>query len=261
LGTGKDYKDYLVGEHHVPYHLIDIHEPGYKYNVFEYQKDFLEAIASIRKKKKYPILCGGTGLYIEAVTKGYKLTAVPINSELRTNLKNKSLHELELVLMGYKKLHNKSDTATIKRALRAIEIEDYYKNNPDLTLEYPDLDPVYLGIHIPRDIRRDKITKRLHERLKDGMVEEVQALLNLGVNAETLIYYGLEYKFITMYISGKVDYNTMLEKLNIAIHQYAKRQMTWFRKMEREGTKIHWINGLLPMDKKIMEALNIIDSK
>ncbi len=261
LGTGKDYEDYLVDGHQIPFHLIDIHEPGYKYNVFEFQKDFLEVISSIRKKEKYPILCGGTGMYIEAVTKGYKLTAVPVNNELRHSLENKTLEELELILRGYKKLHNKSDTDTIKRAVRAIEIEEYYKKNPELTLQYPDLDPVYLGIEIPRDIRRDKITRRLQERLKNGMVEEVKALLNLGVNAETLIYYGLEYKFITMYITGELDYDSMVERLNIAIHQFAKRQMTWFRKMEREGTKIHWINGLLLMDEKIKEALSIINSK
>lgn len=261
LGTGKDYDDYLVDGHQIPYHLIDIHEPGYKYNVFEYQKDFLEVFSSINKKKKYAILCGGTGMYIEAVTKGYKLTAVPTNNELRHRLKNKTLKELECILGGYKKLHNKSDTDTIKRALRAIEIEEYYKDNPELSVEYPDFDPVYLGIDIPRDIRRDKITSRLKERLKNGMVEEVKALMNLGINAETLIYYGLEYKFITLYLTGELDYDKMVEKLNIAIHQFAKRQMTWFRKMEREGIKIHWINGLLPIDDRINKALSMIHFK
>ena len=261
LGTGKDYEDYLVNGRQIKYHLIDIHDPGYKYNVFEYQKDFLEVFSLVNTKGKYPILCGGTGMYIEAVLKGYKLIAVPVNKALRDALKNKTLTELEEILMNYKKLHNRTDTDTIKRAVRAIEIEEFYKNNPEAETEYPDLHPVYLGLHIDRDLRRNRITERLNQRLQSGMVEEVQDLLDEGIQPEALIYYGLEYKFITLFLTGKLAYNTMVEKLNIAIHQFAKRQMTWFRKMEREGILIHWIDGLLPMKEKIEQAMNKIQPK
>lgn len=255
LGTGKDYEDYLVDSKQIPYHLIDIHDPGYKYNVFEFQADFLQAYSLIINKGKYPILCGGTGMYIEAVTKGYKLAAVPVNSKLRKKLENSSLPELGQVLAGYKRLHNKSDSDTIKRAVRAIEIEEYYSKNPELTQDYPTFDPVYLGLNIDRELRREKITRRLKKRLQSGMVEEVQTLLEEGISSETLVYYGLEYKFITLYLTGMLSYADMFEKLNIAIHQFAKRQMTWYRKMEREGIQIHWIDGLLQMDEKVEAAI------
>jgi tRNA dimethylallyltransferase len=258
IGTGKDYEDYTVDGKKIPYHLIDIHEPGYKYNVYEYQKDFLCALEIIRNRGKMPVLCGGTGMYIEAVTKGYKLIAVPVNKELRISLENKSLPELEQILSGYKKLHNKTDTDTIKRAVRAIEIEEYYKKNPELTHHFPRLHPVCFGLHLDRETRRENITKRLQKRLKNGMVEEVKTLLEKGITPETLMYYGLEYKFITLYLTDRIDYDTMVEKLNVAIHRFAKRQMTWFRKMEHEGTRIHWIDARLPMDQKIKEALSLI---
>ncbi|MBA7553192.1 tRNA dimethylallyltransferase [subsurface metagenome] len=261
LGTGKDYEDYQVAGTQVPYHLIDIHDPGYKYNVFEYQMDFLKAFATITKQEKFPILCGGTGLYIEAVTKGYKLIAVPVNKNLRRKLENKSLPELEQILAGYKKLHNKTDTDTIKRAIRAIEIEEYYTSNPELTLDYPEINPVFLGIKIDRETRRERITKRMYNRLKGGMIEEVKSLIDEGLKPETLIYYGLEYKFITLYLTGKLNYDRMVEKLNVAIHQYAKRQMTWFRKMEREGVQIHWIDGLWTMEEKVKKTISLIKSK
>jgi len=261
LGTGKDYEDYLVDNKHVPCHLIDIHDPGYKYNVFEYQKDFLKVYSLIRNKGKTPILCGGTGMYIEAVTKRYTLIAVPENKGLRKTLENKSLSELEKILSGYRKLHNKTDSDTIKRILRAIEIEEYYKNNVETIRDYPDFDPIYLGIHVDREVRRNRITKRLHDRLKNGMIEDVKDLLDEGIDPEVLIYYGLEYKYITLYLTGKINYTDMIEKLNIAIHQYAKRQMTWFRKMEREGIQIHWIEGLLPMERKVEQAISIIQIK
>ncbi len=258
LGTGKDYEDYLVDGKQIPYHLIDIHDPGYKYNVFEYQKDFLEAFSIIYHKGKYPILCGGTGMYIEAVTKGYKLIAVPVHTELRDKMKNKSLQELKEILTQYKKLHNNTDTDTIKRAVRAIEIEEYYSKKPELSEDYPSVNPIYLGIRIDRETRRERITKRLHKRLESGMIEEVKTLLDEGISPETLIYYGLEYKFITLYLTGELDYNSMVNKLNVAIHQFAKRQMTWFRKMEREGINIQWIDGQIPMDEKIKTALSIV---
>lgn len=261
LGTGKDYEDYQVEDKLIPYHLIDIHEPGYKYNVYEYQKDFLDVYSSLQKNNKCAVLCGGTGMYIEAITKGYRLIAVPVDHELRSRLENKSLPELEQILNGYKILHNKTDTDTIKRAIRAIEIAEYYKNNPESTDDFPDMNPVYLGIDIPRDLRRERITTRLHKRLKEGMVNEVRSLLDEGISSESLIYYGLEYKYITLFLTGELDYDTMVQKLNISIHQFAKRQMTWFRKMEREGTQIHWIDGLQQMDKKVRKALSIINSK
>ncbi len=261
LGTGKDYEDYLVDNKYVPIHLIDIHDPGYKYNVFEYQKDFLKVYSLIKDKGKTPILCGGTGMYIEAVTKRYKLIAVPVNKVLRKTLENKNLSELEKILAGYRTLHNKTDSDTIKRVLRAIEIEEYNKSNAEKIHDYPDFNPVYFGIHVDREVRRNRITKRLHDRLQNGMIGEVKDLLDEGIDPEVLIYYGLEYKYITLYLTRKIKYTDMIEKLNIAIHQYAKRQMTWFRKMEREGIQIHWIEGLLPIEQKVEQAISIIYSK
>jgi tRNA dimethylallyltransferase len=260
LGTGKDYNDYRVGERTIPYHLIDIHDPGYKYNVFEYQKDFLHAFAIIRDKGRIPILCGGTGMYIEAVTKGYKLISVPVNHTLRNALKNKSLNELEQILLTYRKLHNRTDTDTVKRAIRAIEIEAYYKDHPAEVHDYPELHTAYLGIRCERNINRDRITKRLYLRLDHGMIQEVNDLLKKGLSADTLIYYGLEYKYLTLYLTGKLNYSTMVNRLNIAIHQFAKRQMTWFRKMERDGIQIHWINAQLAMEEKLKIALEILNA-
>lgn len=258
LGTGKDYSDYKVGNKLISYHLIDIHEPGYKYNVFEYQQDFIKVIHKIHEKKKIPILCGGSGMYIDAVTKGYKLISVPLNNELRKELKDKTLDELEKILAGYRRLHNRTDIDTKKRAIRAIEIEVYYANHPKEKTNYPELHPIYFGIFCSRENRRERITHRLHNRLQGGMIEEVKYLLDQGLTPESLIYYGLEYKYITLYLTGQMDYNTMVQKLNIAIHQFAKRQMTWFRKMEREGIIIHWIDSELPTNKKIKRAMDIL---
>ncbi len=258
LGTGKDYDDYLVSGKEIPYHLVDICEPGYKYNVFEFQKDFFEVFGDIKSRGRTSILCGGTGMYIEAVTKGYRLIAVPVNQQLRDSLKRKSLEELENILASYRKLHNKTDTDTVKRAIRAIEIEEYYKNNTPENYALPEIAPVYLGIDVDREERRKRITDRLHKRLKEGMVEEVESLLKEGTPPDNLIYYGLEYKYITLYLTNEITYETMRERLNIAIHQFAKRQMTWFRKMERDGVKINWINGKLEEREKIKQALNIL---
>lgn len=259
IGTGKDIEDYMVEERPIPHHLLDICEPGTKYNVYEYQKDFFEVFEQIRKRGKQPILCGGTGMYIEAVTKGYKLISVPVNKELRKSLSGKSLKELEAILSTYKRLHNKTDTDTIKRAIRAIEIEDFYKNNHVDDYELPEIKPIYLGIHVDRETRRKRITSRLNKRLDEGMVDEVKSLLNENISPDDLIYYGLEYKYLTMYVTGKMQYEKMVEKLNISIHQFAKRQMTWFRKMEREGVLINWINGLDEEEEKIKKALDILD--
>ena len=260
LGTGKDLVDYVVDGHPVPYHLIDIVEPGYKYNVFEYQRDFLKAYEEIISRRKLPVLCGGTGMYIESVLKGYRLLPVPENPELRASLEGKSLEELTRILEKYKKLHNSTDVDTAKRAIRAIEIEEYYKQQPPEYREFPSLKSLIIGVDIDRELRREKITRRLKQRLDEGMVEEVRGLLDEGIPAENLIYYGLEYKFLTQYVIGELSYEQMFQQLEIAIHQFAKRQMTWFRGMERRGFNIHWLDATLPMEEKIERIINLINT-
>ena len=261
LGTGKDLVDYVVDGRPVPYHLIDIVEPGYKYNVFEYQRDFLKAYEEIVAKGKLPILCGGTGMYIESVLKGYRLLPVPENPELRASLEGKSLDELTRILEGYKKLHNSTDVDTAKRAIRAIEIEEYYKQQPPEYREFPSLKSLIIGVDIDRELRREKITRRLKQRLDEGMVDEVRGLLNEGIPAENLIYYGLEYKFLTQYAIGELTYEEMFLQLETAIHQFAKRQMTWFRGMERRGFTIHWLDATLSMEEKTEQIINLINTK
>ena len=256
IGTGKDLADYTVSSIKVPYHLIDIREPGTKYNLFEYQQDFFDAYQDIQSRGAVPILCGGTGLYIEAVLKGYQLAPVPQNQELRDSLEGKSLAELTQMLTELKartgsNMHNKTDVDSCQRAIRAIEIETYNIENPTPRRELPPVDSVIIGINIDRELRREKITRRLKARLEEGMIDEVKALLDEGIPAEDLIYYGLEYKFVTEYITGKTSYDEMYSRLEIAIHQFAKRQMTWFRGMERRGFKINWIDATLPMEEKI----------
>ena len=258
LGTGKDLQDYTVGNTQIPYHLIDICEPGYKYNVFEYQRDFLLAYESIKAKGKFPILCGGTGMYLESVLRGYKLIPVPENPELRQSLADKSLEELTEMLGKYKVLHNTTDVDTVKRAIRAIEIEEYYFHAEKEEREFPQLDSLVIGVDINRELRREKISRRLRQRLDEGMVDEVKALMAEGISAEDLIYYGLEYKYLTQYVTGQLTYEEMVRQLEIAIHQFAKRQMTWFRGMERRGIKIHWINATLSMDEKVEEIIRLI---
>lgn len=260
LGTGKDLADYVVDGRQVPYHLIDIVEPGYKYNVFEYQRDFLKAYEEITAKGKFPILCGGTGMYIESVLKGYRLLPVPENPSLRASLEGKSLEELTRILEGYKKLHNSTDVDTAKRAVRAIEIEEYYKQQPPEYREFPTLDSLIVGVDIDRELRREKITRRLKQRLEEGMVDEVRGLLAEGIAPDDLIYYGLEYKFLTRYAIGELTYEEMFLQLETAIHQFAKRQMTWFRGMERRGFRIHWLDATLPMEEKIEQIINLINT-
>ena len=260
LGTGKDLADYMIEGRSVPYHLIDIVEPGYKYNVFEYQRDFLKAYESIVAKDKLPVLCGGTGMYIESVLKGYRLLPVPENPELRASLEGKSLEELTRILEGYKKLHNSTDVDTAKRAIRAIEIEEYYKQQPLEYREFPTLKSLIIGVDIDRELRREKITRRLKQRLDEGMVEEVRGLLAEGISAENLIYYGLEYKFLTQYAIGELTYEEMFHQLETAIHQFAKRQMTWFRGMERRGFVIHWLDATLSMEEKVERIINLINT-
>lgn len=259
IGTGKDLSDYVVEGVPVPYHLIDVAEPGYKYNVFEYQRDFLIAYEDILKRGKTPILCGGTGLYVESILKGYRLQPVSENKELRASLASKTLPELTEMLKQYKSLHNTTDVDTAQRAIRAIEIEEYYKNNEkDAVLSFPKIDSVLIGIDIDREARRRKISARLKSRLEDGMVDEVRGILDSGVAPDNLIYYGLEYKYLTNYILGNLTYEQMYSELEIAIHQFAKRQMTWFRGMERRGFVIHWINAEKKMEDKISEIMGIL---
>lgn len=258
LGTGKDYGDYIVEDTKIPCHLIDIRDPGYKYNVFEYQKDFLEIYSALRTQNKVPVLCGGTGMYIEAVIRGYKLISVPLNNALRTKLQNKSMDELTEILSGYKKLHNRTDSDTRKRVLRAIEIEEYYRDHAVEEEGFPEIKPLCLGVKFERKAQRERITTRLVQRLDEGMIQEVEALLAADISANDLIYYGLEYKFITLYLTGKMSYDEMVQKLNTAIHQFAKRQMTWFRKMERSGCTIHWLDGSISNEEKLEVALRYV---
>ncbi|MDD6124362.1 MAG: tRNA (adenosine(37)-N6)-dimethylallyltransferase MiaA [Bacteroidales bacterium] len=241
LGTGKDLDEYCVNGHPVPYHLIDIAEPGTKYNLFEYQKDFLEAYNDITARHKRVILCGGTGLYLESVLRGYRLSPVPQNPELRERLKDKSLAELTDMLSRYKKLHNTTDVDSVQRAIRAIEIADYYEHTPVDDRPFPTLSSYNIGIKVDRETRRQRITARLQQRLANGMVEEVKHLLDEGIAPDDLIYYGLEYKYLTLYATGRISYDEMFTQLEIAIHQFAKRQMTWFRGMEKRGIPIHWM--------------------
>ena len=258
IGTGKDIADYTVNGTEIPYHLIDIVDAGYKYSVFEYQKDFLKAYNDIKKRGKFPVLCGGTGMYIEAVVNGYELVPVPPNPDLRTELGQKSDEELINLLVSLRTLHNRTDIDSKKRLIRAIEIELYIKEHKIETPEYPVIRNIYFGINYDREIRRQRITQRLKQRLAEGMVEEVEKLMAKGISADDLIFYGLEYKYLTLYITGQLTYDEMFSQLNVAIHQFAKRQMTWFRGMERQGAVINWIDGLLPMEKKIESILSFL---
>ena len=262
IGTGKDLGDYTVDGRSVPYHLIDICEPGTKYNLFRYQQDFLNCYEDIRSRGVPPILCGGTGLYIEAVLKGYSLSPVPQNPELRRSLENRSLGELTQILTGLKErnhsvMHNRTDVDSCQRAIRAIEIETHNLSAPTEDRHCPPIDSFIIGVDIDRDERRQKITERLKVRLEAGMVEEIDRLLKRGIPAEDLIYYGLEYRFVTEYLVGRLSYEEMFGQLETAIHQFAKRQMTWFRGMERRGFTIHWVNARQPMNAKIEEILSL----
>ena len=241
LGTGKDLDDYRIGDRSVPYHLIDIVEPGTKYNVFEYQRDFLAAYNDIRRRGRKAVLCGGTGLYIESVLRAYRLSPVPQNPELRERLADKSLEELTALLATYKSLHNTTDVDTAQRAIRAIEIEEYYRQTPLDRRPFPKIESLTLGVDVSREVRRERISQRLRKRLDEGMCGEVERLLAEGIKPEDLIYYGLEYKYVTLYVTGQITFDEMAQQLEIAIHQFAKRQMTWFRGMERRGTPILWI--------------------
>lgn len=254
LGTGKDLEEYVHEGRAVPYHLIDIADAGERYNLFMYQQEFLKVWRDCERRGVFPLLCGGSGLYVESILKAYRMTPVPENKELRERLASKSLAELTEILASYRNLHNTTDTDTAKRAIRAIEIAEYYKTHEPEEGEFPRVNSLVVGVFFDRESRRQRITERLHARLKAGMVEEVKGLLDRGVAPEDLIYYGLEYKFLTLYLTGALKYEEMVEQLNIAIHQFAKRQMTWFRKMERDGCPIHWLDGNMPLDEKVEQV-------
>ena len=251
IGTGKDIAEYTRDGITVPSHLIDIAEAGEKYNLFEFQRDFLAAYEDIRARGAFPIMCGGSGLYVESVLKGYRLLPVPENSALREKLEKKSLEELTAMLAEYKQLHNNTDTDNKKRAIRAIEIEEYYLTRPVEERSFPQLNTLVVGVSVDRDVRRERISRRLHERLGQGMVDEVRRLLNNGVQPEQLIYYGLEYKYLTLYLTGAMDYDDMVRGLETAIHQFAKRQMTWFRGMEKRGVPIMWVDMSLGREQVV----------
>ena len=260
LGTGKDLDDYIIDGRRIPYHLIDIADPGYKYNLFEYQRDFIKVYNSLNKRNVYPVVCGGSGMYIDSVVTGYKLVEVPPDSGLRIRLEKKSMEELKEILSSYKKLHNYTDIDTKKRVIRAIEIEHFSKSRHKKESEFPKIRSLVTGVLPDRETRRIRITERLHQRLASGMVEEVRNLIEKGLSAETLIYYGLEYKYITLYLTGELKYDKMVSELEVAIHQFAKRQMTWFRGMEKKGIKINWIDSGLPMEDKVNKVLHLLCS-
>ncbi len=258
LGTGKDYDDYHIDGARIPCHLIDIADPGYKYNVFEYQRDFKNVYKDLKARKLFPVVCGGSGMYADSIITGYKMFEVPPDSGFRAELGKKSIEELKEILSTYKNLHNTTDIDTKKRVIRAIEIEHFNRNRKKQTNGFPKINPLVIGVMLDRETRRKRITERLKQRLDAGMVDEVKGLINSGVNTETLIYYGLEYKFITLYLTGKLTYEAMVSDLEIAIHQFAKRQMTWFRGMERRGTKINWLDGNLPLLEKVDIVIGLL---
>jgi tRNA dimethylallyltransferase len=258
IGTGKDYDEYFINGRKVPVHLTDIADPGYKYNVFEYQRDFKDVYNDLRRRKVFPIVCGGSGLYIDSIISGYRMFEVPPDIELRAQLEKKSMAELGEILKSFKSLHNITDLDTKKRAIRAIEIEYFNNSRSGVQSSFPELRSLIVGVNVERDIRRKNITRRLHQRLDAGLVKEVKGLLEKGISEETMVYYGLEYKYITLYLTGKTSYDDMVKGLEVAIHRFAKRQMTWFRGMEKKGTGIHWIDGELPVEEKVEQVLKLL---
>ena len=260
LGTGKDYDDYVIDGNRLPCHLIDISDPGYKYNVFEYQRDFIKVYSNLKERKVFPVVCGGSGMYADSIVTGYKMFEVPPDSGLRIELEKKPMEELKEILSTYKNLHNTTDIDTRKRVIRAIEIEHFNRNRGKQNTEFPKVRSLVVGVKFDRESRRRRISERLKQRLDAGMVDEVKLLIDQGINTETLIYYGLEYKFITLYLTGKLSYDEMVRNLEIAIHQFAKRQMTWFRGMERRGTKILWLDGELPIEEKVETVLDLLST-
>ncbi len=257
IGTGKDKEAYLVKNERIPVHLIDLVDAGYEYNVYLYKKDFHRVFTDITDRKLVPVLCGGSGLYLESVLRNYQLHQVPLNSALREDLEKKDFQALEGILKLYGPLHNVSDTVNRERTIRAIEIAMYQAAMTESPMEDRVLRPLILGIYYERSVRRERITKRLEERLKSGLVEEIESLLQQGIGAEKLDYYGLEYRFVSRYILKDLAYDEMFSKLNSAIHQFAKRQMTYFRGMERRGIRIHWLEGEIPLEEKLDKAMEL----
>lgn len=251
IGSGKDLSEYELNGQKIPYHLIDIIDAGKEYNVFEYQKDFFEAYTNILKNQNIPILCGGTGMYIDAVLKGYRLAKVPTDEALRVSLAKKTDEELREQLLKIRTPHNKTDLNDRSRLLRALEIDNYYLEHPELLKDVPKMKSINFGIRYDRQEIRNRITERLDQRLQEGLIEEIENLLASGITADQLKFYGLEYKFLTQYVKEEIDYNTMFTLLNTAIHQFAKRQETWWRKMEKSGTRILWIDGNIPLQDKM----------
>ena len=259
IGTGKDLAEYDC----VPYHLIDIRPAGYRYSLYEFLEDFERAYDDIHGRGKPVIMCGGTGMYVETVVKGIKLPPVPRNEELRAELEGKSLEELTTLLKTMKTLRNNSDIDTVQRATRAIEICRYYEQHPELkalTEPHPMENALVIGVEVDRDTRRERISRRLRTRLDEGMIDEVRRLIDEGIDPEDLIYYGLEYKFVTQHVLGQLTEEEMFRQLEIAIHQFAKRQMTWFRGMEKRGTPIHWLSSTLSPDEFTSRVLALADS-
>jgi len=258
LGTGKDLDEYNIDGRTIPCHLIDIADPGYKYNVFEYQRDFVRVYNELKQRNIFPVICGGSGMYLDSIISGYSMFEVPPDSGLRARLEKKSMEELTGILSTYKKLHNTTDTDTKKRVIRAIEIEHFDSYSKKKQAKFPDLKSLVIGIMTDRETRRERISARLRQRLDAGMVEEVKKLLINGIRKEALVYYGLEYRFITLYLAGEMKYDVMVKNLEVAIHRFAKRQMTWFRGMERKGIVIHWINSELPMNEKVGRVMELL---
>lgn len=261
IGTGKDYADYQVDGRQIPFHLVDIADAGYEYNVFEFREDFYKAYAEIQSRRIQPILCGGTGLYLEAVLSGYTLVKVPVNTELREKLSSKNIHELNLILSEFRELHNTTDSTDIQRTIRAIEIEDFLKNHTEPQADFPKIQSVIFGLQFDRQVIRQRITERLKTRLNGGMIDEVKTLLDSGLQPAQLSFYGLEYRFLTDYVTGKITYDDMFALLNTAIHQFAKRQMTWFRRMEKKGIRINWIDGNLNDSEKVGFVLDVFEKE
>ncbi|MFP4060333.1 MAG: tRNA (adenosine(37)-N6)-dimethylallyltransferase MiaA [Bacteroidales bacterium] len=257
VGTGKDYSDYQVDGTKIPFHLIDIAQPGDKYNVYEYQKDFINVYQKLIERNKLPVLCGGSGMYLDAILNGYRLINVPLNEELRKDLESRPMNELSTMLSSMTNLHNTTDTSSRKRLIRAIEIAVYYQKHPSENGIFPKIHSFVAGVKYERDKRRSMITARLKRRLHDGMIDEAEQLLAKGLSPKDMEWYGLEYKFLSWYLTGKISYEEMFTRLNTAIHQFAKRQMTWFRKMEREGISIHWIDGEIPLEEKASKIITL----
>jgi len=250
IGTGKDLSDYTVDGRRVPVHMVDIADAGYRYNVYEYQRDFLKVFEDMTMRGVYPVVCGGSGMYVDSIVSGYRLVQVPVNDQLRSLLDGRSLEELTEILSQYKSLHNKTDVDTVKRAVRAIEIADWYAHHPVEETPFPVRNPLVTAVFVDRETRRQRISDRLRVRLEEGMIEEVQRLLAGGIHPDDLIYYGLEYKYITLYLMNRLSREEMVQKLEVEIHRFAKRQMTWFRGMERRGIAINWIDGSLSDEEK-----------